>query len=111
MTSSHTRRQEIQALLGEEPWDFEELRRRLEVPVHVLREDLRHIERSVRGAGGRLHAAPPHCAACGFRLRAGSLTPPGRCPRCHDHRIRGPELWITEPPNHASGRNFSGQTG
>jgi predicted Zn-ribbon and HTH transcriptional regulator len=108
MTSSHTRRQEIEALLGEERWDFEDLRHHLEIPVHVLKEDLRHIQRSVRATGARLHASPPRCAACGFRLREGSLSPPGRCPRCHDHRIRGPELWITLPPARAADGGGSG---
>jgi predicted Zn-ribbon and HTH transcriptional regulator len=95
MAAERTRREEIVALLEESRRDFEDLRRQLRIPVHVLREDLRHIRRSVRGAGGRLHASAPECAACGFSFREGGLTPPGRCPRCHGGRVHGPELWIT----------------
>jgi len=90
-----TRRQEIVDLLRAGRWTPDELRREFGLTVKVLEEDLRHVERSVRATGRRLRVEPPHCADCGFRLRSTALHPPGRCPKCHSHRVRGPWLEVT----------------
>ena len=88
-----TRREEIVVLLEEGRWDLEDLRRELEIPVAVLREDLTHVQRSLRGVGRRLVVEPAHCSDCGFRLSTTSFHRPGRCPRCKGHRLEGP--WLT----------------
>ncbi len=95
---TRTRREQIVVRLSEVALDFEQLRTELDVPVHVLDEDLRHVARSVRGAGGRLHVERPECSDCGFRFRRESFKPPGRCPRCRSHRISGPVLRVDPPP-------------
>lgn len=95
--SEPTRRQRIAALLRESEWGFDELRRELELPVHVLAEDLAHIERSVRAAGERLRVEPARCPQCGFVLRprtGRTLHPPSRCPCCRNERLTGPFLGI-----------------
>lgn len=90
-----TRRQQIAEMLEGGEWSFEDLRGELNLPVHVLKEDLRHILRSHRR---RLRLTPPRCAACGFVFRgreARHLHPPGRCPRCRERRIEGPWFVLT----------------
>ncbi len=78
MSSRKTRRQKIVEQLRSEEWAFDDLRHDLGLTVKVLEEDLRHVERSVRATGQRLHIEPPCCADCGFGLRSTALHPPGR---------------------------------
>jgi transcriptional regulator len=92
--SGTTRRQRIAELLAEGEWTFEQLRRELEMPVHLLEDDLHHVERSARGRGqggaGRLHVEPPRCQACGFTFRDRAqrrFQSPSRCPQCRSERI------------------------
>jgi predicted Zn-ribbon and HTH transcriptional regulator len=94
--SGNTRRRQIVDHLTGSKHDFEGLRQLLGVPVHVLDEDLRHVARTVRGSGGRLHVERATCADCGFGFRQERFRPPGRCPRCRGHRIIGPTLWISQ---------------
>ena len=90
MSPKRTRREEIVALLEEADYEFDDLRRSLELPVHVLEEDLRHIDRSVRATGKRLVLEPPRCLGCDFIFQKSKFHPPGRCPKCRDNRIVGP---------------------
>jgi len=91
-----TRRQEIVRLLAASEISFEDLRRLLRVPVAVLEEDLRHVERSLRADGERLRVEPTLCPECGFtlRLRPGRFATAGRCPRCGNERLLPPRLSI-----------------
>jgi transcriptional regulator len=93
-----TRRQEIQRLLAASEVSFEDLRRLLRVPVAVLEEDLRHVDRSLRSAGRRLRVEPARCPECGFALRQrpGRFATAGRCPRCGNERLLAPRLTIPE---------------
>jgi predicted Zn-ribbon and HTH transcriptional regulator len=86
---SPTRRQELLATLEGGELGFEELRRLVELPVAVLEEDLRHLERSLRGAGRKLVVTPARCPTCGFvlRRRPGRFATPSRCPRCRNERL------------------------
>lgn len=92
-----TRRQEIADVLRRGEWSLGALRLELELPVHVLEEDLAHVARSVRAEGLRLRIEPARCPACGFTLRPprpGRIHPPSRCPRCRNERLEGPWLRI-----------------
>lgn len=92
-----TRRQRIVELLEAGEYGFEELRQVLEVPVHVLESDLRHVARTARGGGRRLVVAPPRCYDCGFVFRgrgAKHYHAPGRCPECRSEQISQPRLRI-----------------
>lgn len=99
-----TLRQRIVQRLTDAELTFEELRRELALPVGRLEEELRHVERSLRGgrrgrqeSQGRLLAEDPHCLECGFVFRdraPARFSTPGRCPRCRSERIAQPRLRI-----------------
>lgn len=93
--SGKTRRQRIVELLVDFEVTFDDLRRELGVPVRVLQEDLRHVEKSVRHLpdGPRaLRVTPARCPACGFELSRRSFAAPSRCPRCRNERLEPPRL-------------------
>jgi len=92
-----TRRQHIIAVLEADELGFEELREELGVPVHVLQEDLVHVERTVRASGKRLRVAPPRCYGCGFVFRGRGTKhfhAPSRCPKCRSESISQPRLSV-----------------
>jgi transcriptional regulator len=93
---SPTRRQELLATLEGGEISFEDLRRLLELPVAILEEDLRHLERSLRGAGRRLAVLPARCPECEFTLRRrpGRFATPSRCPQCGNERLASPRLRV-----------------
>lgn len=95
--ADQTRRQRIIELLTDWQPTFEELRAHLEVPVAVLQEDLRHVDKSARHLPelrkGRLEATPARCLECGFEMtRRKRFTSPSRCPRCKSERFEAPRL-------------------
>ena len=95
--ASRTRRQQLRALLLREAFEFGTLREVLGLGVRELEEELRHVERSARGAGERLAVEPARCIACGFAFRgrpARHLHAPGRCPHCRSERIADPSFRI-----------------
>ncbi len=91
-----TRRQEIQRWLDGQELSFDELRELVRVPVKLLEEDLRHLERSLRKSPAKLRVEPARCPACGFvlQLRPGRFATPSRCPRCRRERLDPPRLRI-----------------
>lgn len=95
--ASRTVRQQLRGLLLREALSFGELRELLGLSVRALEEELRHVERTARGAGERLRIGAPCCLACGFEFRergARHLHAPGRCPRCRSERIADPSFRI-----------------
>jgi predicted Zn-ribbon and HTH transcriptional regulator len=96
-----TVRQQLRGLLLREELSFDALRALLGLPVRQLEEELRHVERSARGAGERLVVTPARCLACDFAFRdreARHLHAPGRCPRCRSERIADPAFRIERRP-------------
>lgn len=93
-----TRRQRIVELLESEgSYGFDELREALAVPVHVLKSDLEHVEKSVRGAGKKLVVEPPRCLDCGFVFRGRGqrhFHAPSRCPECRSESVSQPRLSV-----------------
>ena len=60
---------------------------------------LEHVERSLRGRGGRLRVEPPACLDCGFGFaKRERLARPGHCPRCKGTRISLPRFSVEEAP-------------
>ncbi len=92
-----TRRQALGDHLAEREWSFEELRSTFAIPVHLLEDDLRHLERSLRRTDARLEVTPPRCRDCDFRFRKRAPSrfhKPGRCPRCRGEHIVDTQLEI-----------------
>ena len=99
--ASRTQRQQLRGLLLREELSFDTLREVLGLGVRALEDELRHVERSARGAGERLQVAPARCLGCGFVFReraAHHLHAPGRCPRCRGERIADPAFRIVSEP-------------
>ena len=92
-----TRRQALHEMLAERSWSFDALRAELRIPIHLLEDDLRHLERSLRRGPLRLATSPARCSDCEFRFtrRAPArFHKPGRCPRCRGEHIVGPDLEV-----------------
>lgn len=90
-SSNHQpRRKRLIALLSERPWTLDELVEAVDAPPAAIRDDLEHIERSLRREGKRLVIEPARCRQCGFRFDARRIAKPGKCPQC-----RG--TWIAPP--------------
>lgn len=95
-----TRRQTLRDLLAREERSFETLRQELQLPVHVLEEDLHHLERSLRRGAERLRVTEPRCLACGFVFRNRApkrFSTPSRCPRCRSERVLPARLRVAGP--------------
>jgi predicted Zn-ribbon and HTH transcriptional regulator len=95
MGARRTVRQQLRGLLQREELSFHTLRALLGLSVRALDEELRHVERSERAAGRRLHVTPPVCLACGFAFEGRGTRhfhAPGRCPRCRSERISDPSF-------------------
>jgi hypothetical protein len=93
MGARRTVRQQLRGLLLREPLAYETLRALLGLTVRQLEDDLRHVERSARAAGERLHVEPARCRACEYRFRDREkrhFHPPARCPHCRSERIDDP---------------------
>lgn len=74
-----------------------DLSSRLGVPEKDIAHHLEHLERSVRGTGGRLEVEPATCVSCGFVFRKRDrLTRPTSCPLCHGERIEPPRFRVVE---------------
>ena len=90
-----TVRQRLLRWLDEDEYDFETLRDALELGVRDLERHLRHVEKTLRGRGGKLRVTSPRCRDCGFGFPGRTpkhLHPPGRCPRCRGERIDPPRF-------------------
>jgi len=88
-----TLRHQLIDILESGDHSFEGLRRTLHVTARHLEEELRHVQKTLAGAGRTLSITPAECAGCGKtfedRLRK-HLHAPGRCPDCKHNRIYQP---------------------
>jgi hypothetical protein len=94
-----TRRQALGDLLAEREWSYEEIRAKLSIPIHVLEDDLHHLERSLRRGRAQLAVTPPRCSDCDFRFRKRAprrFHKPGRCPQCRGEHILDTRLRIVD---------------
>jgi predicted Zn-ribbon and HTH transcriptional regulator len=93
-----TRRQQIAVLLEQGvDYSLEDLKEALDVPVSVLEDDLRHIEKSLKQAGKTLIVTPASCKKCEFVFAGREqkhLHAPSRCPKCKSERIEEPAFRI-----------------
>jgi predicted Zn-ribbon and HTH transcriptional regulator len=95
-----TRRQALGDHLAEREWAFEELRAAFSIPVHLLEDDLRHLDRSLRRSGARIEVTPPRCRDCDFRFNKRApkrFHKPGRCPHCRGEHIIDTRLEVIRP--------------
>ena len=87
-------RQDLIALLGQEPRSVSSLARELGLKRGDVEDDLRHAIRSARAAGHEVEVLPARCRACGFTFDEGKLARPGKCPACRGTRILEAQILI-----------------
>jgi predicted Zn-ribbon and HTH transcriptional regulator len=92
---SHTIRQGIISLLGEQELDARDLSQELGLKEKEIYEHLVHVERSVAASRGRFVITPSRCLLCGYVFEdRRRLTRPGRCPQCRRSKIQNPSFRI-----------------
>lgn len=97
---SATARQRIIQLLERTPLELAQLALELKITEKEILAHLPHVAKTLTARGLRLRIEPAACSLCGFEFKdRRRLSPPGRCPRCKQSRIRGP--WYHIP--HATG--------
>lgn len=90
-----TLRQKMIAALQEASMDQHQLSQALGVREKEIALHLAHIARSVAARKMKWQVEPAFCENCNFSFKERRrLTPPGKCPRCKDSRIRGPWFHI-----------------
>jgi transcriptional regulator len=88
-------RQEVIALLGSGEFSAREISMALGIAEREVYSHLRHIQRSVQAAGGRLRVTPARCRLCDFVFaKRQRLTPPGKCQACRKEAIADPRFSI-----------------
>lgn len=95
-----TARQLMIELMRQGPMDVIQLSRALALREKEVLTHLPHIARSVVGRGGRFIMHPAQCLNCGYQFKdRRRLKPPGRCPRCKQSRLQGPDYQIFLDPS------------
>lgn len=82
-------RRGLRARLEARPHTVAEIAREEQMRPREVEDELEHLFRSVRRAGGQVRVEPARCRKCGFIFSEETLGKPSRCPEC-----RG--TWITE---------------
>lgn len=83
-------RRRLREYLQDRAWTLKELAEAMELPLRVVEDHLRHLEKTLKREGLRLTVQPARCRRCGFTFTHGRLTRPGRCPRCRGNWIEPP---------------------
>jgi hypothetical protein len=95
MATVGTLRQQIAALLKQQPMTALDISQAVRIPEKEVYRHLEHIAKSAAGQGQELILTPCTCQACGFVFKQRQrLTRPGRCPRCRESRIDHPVFKI-----------------
>jgi len=90
-----TIRQQIIALLEENPMDAMALSQALGIQEKDVYAHLTHIARSVGAKNRKLEIDPSKCLACGYIFKDRKrYTRPGRCPRCKQSHLQNPRYQI-----------------
>jgi predicted Zn-ribbon and HTH transcriptional regulator len=94
---SGTLRQRMIAVLQERFMDQHELSQALGVREKEVVLHLPHIAKTTAGRKLAWQVRPAYCEACRYVFKdRRRLTPPSKCPRCRESRIRGP--WFKVSP-------------
>ena len=75
-----TRRQDIVDAIKGNPLSIKSIAQKLRIDIKVVKEDLKHIQRSV--GKKNLIIEPAHCKKCGFVFEKAEVKRPSKCPKC-----------------------------
>ena len=89
-----TTRQQIAAILREDPATASDLGESLSLPTPVVYDHIEHVSRSIGDDDGEFLVAPPACRECGFDGFDDPINEPSRCPECKSERIEEPAFVI-----------------
>lgn len=91
-----TRREQIEALLRENPWTPRQLAEHFGADINEIFEDLNHVKLSVRHPFA-FRLVPHKCRDCGFVFKdRQKLKTPSKCPRCRGESIVEASFYIEE---------------
>ncbi|MFW6382688.1 MAG: transcriptional regulator [Haloferacaceae archaeon] len=93
---NRTTRQRISDVLREETATASDLAARVDVPVPVVYEHVRHVARSLSDTDEALLVAPPACRRCGFDGFDDPANQPSRCPECKSEDVAEPTFTVDE---------------
>lgn len=88
-----TRRQKLLSILKSDYHTVQSIAKEVGAPVHVVLDDLKHVEKSL---GKSLVCFAATCETCEFTFENGRITKPSKCPKCRKKWISGPILHVEE---------------
>ncbi len=84
-----TIRQQLIALLEDNDMTAREISRELHISEKEVFSHLQHIRKTVKALKKKLKIQPFECLHCGYVFKdRNRLSPPGRCPKCKQSRIK-----------------------
>ena len=93
-----TLRQQMMDALQGKAMDLRQLSQALGIREKEVVLHLPHIARSAAAKKLKWQILPAYCESCGYSFKDRKrLTPPSKCPRCRDSRIKGPWYQIKRP--------------
>jgi len=86
-----TRRKEIIELLKFRPYTINELALYFETNKREILEDLKHVQRSMKG---KLYVEPPTCLSCGKTIKISKVREISKCPYCKSTHLSKARFFI-----------------
>jgi len=86
-----TRRKEIIELLKLKPHTVHELALYFETNKREILEDLKHVQRSMRG---KLYVESPICLSCGKTIKINKVRDISKCPYCRSTHLSKARFFI-----------------
>ena len=91
-----TRREEIEELLRQRPWNPKDLADYFGAPMKEIIEDLEHVRRSTQPPL-MFKFQPPKCRDCGFLFKERSkMKTPSKCPKCMSESINQGRYFVRQ---------------
>ncbi|QBQ55210.1 transcriptional regulator [Nitrosococcus wardiae] len=89
-------RKELIKILLNNPMSVHELAVAMEEPIKEVRDDLQHLQKSLRHSPYQIEITPAKCNQCGFVFHRDKMSKPSRCPQCKGSWISAPLIGVRE---------------
>jgi predicted Zn-ribbon and HTH transcriptional regulator len=87
-------RKELIDILLNKPMSLHELSVVMEKPPNDMKDDLQHLQKSLRHRPYHLEITPARCNQCGFVFHRDKMAKPSRCAQCRGTWISAPLIAI-----------------